>query len=113
MRWTRSAVTAVAPGWAEQMRTAAARGGSMGASSRAGRWWKAAATMQRGTRAWTWPATDPRGGTNGSKSSPTLASALAIEMTTLPSNESQTETAVDAAASHGVATTTMSHAAAI
>src|SRR4029453_9957718 len=37
-----------------------------------------------GTAAWTLAATDPRGGTRGWNSSPTLARALALEITPLP-----------------------------
>src|SRR4051812_28031825 len=76
-------------------------------------WCSAAATSALGTMACTWPATEPRGGVSGCSSLPTLASALAMEITTLPSSWSQTETAVDAAASHGVATMTGSGAAAM
>ena len=44
----------------------------------------AAATCDLGTAACTLAATEPRGGTSGWNSWPTLARALAIEMTTLP-----------------------------
>ena len=94
--------------WSEQMSTSLSTGWARSPSSLAGTWWKAAATRDSGRAAWTLAATDPRGGTSGWNSWPTLASALAMEMTTLPRSCIDTEAAVDAAASHGVAMTTTS-----
>jgi hypothetical protein len=105
-------VVSVASGWSEHTRTSDSIGWAMSPSSLAGTWWKAAATFDRGTAAWTLAATEPRGGTSGWNSWPTLARALAIEMTTLPARASSTDSAVEAAASHGVAITTTSALAA-
>src|SRR4051794_37750637 len=84
----------------------------MSPSSLAGTWWKAAATRDRGTAACTLAATEPRGGTSGWNSWPTLARALAMEITILPASGPATDWAVAAAASHGVAITTRSAVAA-
>ena len=76
------------PRWPAGGRSRRARrtrsGWSRSPSSLAGTWWKAAATHDRGTAACTLAATEPRGGTSGWNSWPTLARALAIEMTTFP-----------------------------
>jgi hypothetical protein len=72
----------------------------------------AADTSDFGTAACTLAATEPRGGTSGWNSPPTRASALAIEITTLPASWSFTDRAVSAAPSQGVAITITSASAA-
>src|SRR5690606_18708292 len=102
MRRTMSTVVLVAAGWSEQISTALTTGSLRSPSSWAGTWWNAAATRDFGMAAWTLAATDPRGGTSGWNSWPTLARAFAMEITTLPSSWRETAEAVDDAASHGV-----------
>ena len=108
-----SLTTSVALRWSEQTRTSDSTGSEMSPSSRAGTWWSAAATRDRGTAACTEAATDPLGGTSGWNSLATRASALHMQMTTLPLSWSATCMAVAAAASHGVASTTTSAPAAV
>jgi hypothetical protein len=69
--------------------------------------------MHCGTAAWTLAATEPRGGTRGWNSLPSLVRALAMDTTTLPRRWSSTDTAVWVAPSHGVAMTTRSARAAV
>ncbi len=109
---TMSLVTSTASAWSEQISTSLSIGSRRSPSSLAGTWWKAAATMQWGTAAWTLAATEPRGGTRGWNSLPSLVRALAIDTTTLPRSLSSTSTAVCVAPSQGVAMTTTSVSAA-
>ena len=81
---TMSLVTSTAEAWSEQMSTSLSIGLRRSPSSFAGTWCSAAATMHCGTAAWTLAATEPRGGTRGWNSLPSLVRALAIDTTTLP-----------------------------
>ena len=75
----------MASGWSEQTSTSLSIGWSRSPSSLAGTWWNAAATQAaRHGGLHRLAATDPRGGTSGWNSLPTLARAFAIEITTLP-----------------------------
>ena len=93
-------------------RTSLSTGWSRSPSSRAGRCWNAAATSAWGTADWMPAAIEPRAVASGWNSLPMRWSAFAIEMTTLPSRCSDTDSAVAAAESHGVATTITSARAA-
>ena len=112
MRPTISLVSSTAEASSEQMSTSLSMGWRRSPSSLAGTWCRAAATLHRGTAAWTLAATEPRGGTSGWNSFPSFVRAFAIDTTTLPRRWCSTETAVVVAPSHGVAITTTSVSAA-